>query len=71
MPISSPDTKNALRQICASGPCKYTRWVEIAPSAYASIVSRHIPALPSLLKIGTAIAFIYNRILDCREDVSR
>lgn len=63
--------KNAPKLIYASGPCKYTRKRKTAPSTYATIIFRYVSALSSLLKIGAAIAFVYNRILDCGQDVSR
>ena len=63
--------KNALRHIFASGPCKYTRQAETAPSTYARIISRYVSAPPSLLKISAAIAFVCDCVLDRRQDIPR
>lgn len=67
--ISFRDTKNAPRHESAPGPCRYTRQAEIAPSTYASIASRHISASQSLLELWAAIAFVYDCVLDGREDM--
>lgn len=36
------NAKNAPRRASASGPCKYTRLSQTAPSTHASVISRHV-----------------------------
>ena len=63
--------KNAPGHESAPGPYRHTRQAEIAPSAYASIVSRHISASRSLLELWAAIAFVCDGVLDGRQDIPR